>query len=159
MIARIRQLFGQNKGFTLIELVVVIAILGILAAIAVPKFSQSAEAARGSKVLADLRTLDGAVAMAVANGATVASGASSAVPNIGTYIAAIPTPPTGQFSVTYNGASRTYVIAANTAYQVVAGTSLNTIAVTAGAASGAATPGAGGTYNAGTLAVAPAPAP
>lgn len=49
-----------RKGFTLIELVVVIAILGILAGIAIPKFMDSIETARGAKLLADLRSIESA---------------------------------------------------------------------------------------------------
>ncbi|WP_293548440.1 type II secretion system protein [Phascolarctobacterium sp.] len=49
-----------KKGFTLIELVVVIAILGILAGIAIPRFMDSVETARGAKLLADLRSIESA---------------------------------------------------------------------------------------------------
>lgn len=49
-----------RKGFTLIELVVVIAILGILAGIAIPRFMDSIEIARGAKLLADLRSIESA---------------------------------------------------------------------------------------------------
>ena len=49
-----------KKGFTLIELVVVIAILGILAGIAIPRFMESVETARGAKLLADLRSIESA---------------------------------------------------------------------------------------------------
>ncbi|WP_439822067.1 type II secretion system protein [Phascolarctobacterium faecium] len=56
--------FTKNqKGFTLVELVVVIAILGILAGIAIPRFMSATETARGAKTVADLRTLESAAVM------------------------------------------------------------------------------------------------
>ena len=45
------------------ELVVVIAILGILAGIAIPRFMSVTETARGAKTVADLRTLESAAVM------------------------------------------------------------------------------------------------
>ena len=49
------------KGFTLIELVIVIAVLGILAGVAIPRFLNASASARGAKVLANLRSIDSAV--------------------------------------------------------------------------------------------------
>lgn len=50
----------KKNGFTLIELVVVIAVLGILAGIAIPRFMEAQAAAKGAKILANLRALDSA---------------------------------------------------------------------------------------------------
>ena len=48
-----------NRGFTLIELLIVVVIIGILAAIAIPKFSDTKEKAVVTAMRSDLRNLAG----------------------------------------------------------------------------------------------------
>jgi prepilin-type N-terminal cleavage/methylation domain-containing protein len=46
-----------RSGFTLIELLVVIVVIGILAAIAVPRYSNAREKSKASVLISDLRNL------------------------------------------------------------------------------------------------------
>ena len=52
-----------SHGFTLIELVVVIAILGLFAGIAIPRYLDFTAKARGSRIVADLRTINSVIAV------------------------------------------------------------------------------------------------
>lgn len=47
----------RNKGFTLVEILIVVVILGILAAIVIPQFSNASQEASLNRVMSDLQTV------------------------------------------------------------------------------------------------------
>ena len=53
----------KRRGFTLVEIMIVVAIIALLASIAVPGFLRARKRSQATRILNDLRLLDGAVDM------------------------------------------------------------------------------------------------
>ena len=127
---------ADQRGFTLIELMIVVAIIGILAAIAIPLYASIQGRARVSKVQADFRSMASAVSLyqahtgslpaaltdltvTVSNGLGQTSGpfmnAIPTAPAIGSppwtaYSAAYTTNANGTFSLTASGDGTTITV-------------------------------------------------
>jgi prepilin-type N-terminal cleavage/methylation domain-containing protein len=57
----LRTLNNRRGGFTLVEIMIVVAIIALLASIAVPNFLRSRKRSQATQVLEDLRQIDSAI--------------------------------------------------------------------------------------------------
>jgi prepilin-type N-terminal cleavage/methylation domain-containing protein len=51
----------DNQGFTLVEIMIVVAIIGLLAALAIPAFVKARKQSQGRRILNDVRQMDSAI--------------------------------------------------------------------------------------------------
>ena len=116
----------RTSGFTLVEILIVVIILGILAAIVIPQFTNASNDARNSSVASTLQTLRGQIELfkiqhadvppAATAIATVLTGKTNAADTtqvvatgtLGPYVQSFPTIPANGWSAATTSAAANY---------------------------------------------------
>lgn len=95
----------KEGGFTLVELMVVVAIIAILAAVAVPQFSSSADKAKLAKEKSDIQTITSAAELYMIEKNVTTAPTVQALYEAGYLAQPVKTAKGQEYTVTYTAAS------------------------------------------------------
>ena len=85
----------QKKGFTLVEIMIVVAIIGLLAAIAIPSFINARTKTQTNSCMNNLRLIDGAIQQYALDHTNAVPADMGALVGTGAYIKDTPACPGG----------------------------------------------------------------
>ena len=108
---RMKNRVSNNKGFTLVEIMIVVAIIGLLAAIAIPNFVRARTTSQMNACINNLRQIDGATQQWALENAQ-SGGATVIFANIQPYLKNAVTCPAAGASATF-GTSYTLTTVTN----------------------------------------------
>ncbi len=86
---------GQARGFTLVEIMIVVLIIGILLAIAIPNFIQARESSRAKACVANLKQIESAKQQYMMDNSLSTFGSVVPPSYFNKYIKTVPTCPSG----------------------------------------------------------------
>ena len=115
--SRVMNRIRKSKGFTLVEIMIVVLIIGILMAIAVPNFIKARQGSRQKTVIANLKQIDSAKEQWAMETGKVGGAACTDADLVPTYMKTNPdnTPVTGAYEPNAVGTDPTFI--AKTAQQ------------------------------------------